>query len=781
MSNAERWDHSGYKELQNEEKSNSTGIKRTGSKKNFYKYNENMNIGEKNSGQDYMDQSSHRKNPYKKISNFSSSKIQNEEWPSDKEKSRQEVDLLNSMKNKQRKKRKEDNFSINESNSDKYFYRQNFKQEEAFRESQMNKTDFSNYGPMNLNMPNRGFNNCKNPNYMSNQMMPQQVGPFYNSQKQFSATPGYNNIFQPGYNYAHMYPNNLNNSSSNIQQAQMNQRPKRDLNISSPTREDEQTYDVKEYIDSEFDQNSKTQKIRNQQNNETNDTNVSENSINSRIHTPQRTSLNSINTAGSNFNQGNTQNTPGNSVGYSPKNDQIFMCNLLKMPNSMPFNSPMRQMNENLMFQNYQNVSRGMNYMNLNQQPFGVSPMRSMEQGMPPNMGPMMNMQGNIPNTILQNTNPINSFSPVYTNFNQSPYNNSLNYSNKINSPLMEDMSNVNHELRNGRKFPYREGNNFSNNMINPNQMNLPIPMVNNMSNKVVYEKQNFPSNNNGFNKKITNGNFQQIQNNKPYVNRKNMGVNYNNPNNIPPQMYRMKMVKSEKFVNPNYVNDGKVGPPGMNTSMIPNDFRQINKEKNWKNSEGNKIDATNIINKNISNQSEKPKDSTKTFESVREENDSNRRIVEENGDSSHNQSDYEVTEEEAKLGQCNENILFVTVKLKDGEETVTIIKGADIYQTAQIFVVRHQLSLSLIRPICESIKQALNSLDIIMDLPLTDRDHKSLTTIENFYQEQKEEELIDFDLSCITDFGTSNNCLGDSFSLSNDEFRKIERLNLSR
>jgi hypothetical protein len=52
---------------------------------------------------------------------------------------------------------------------------------------------------------------------------------------------------------------------------------------------------------------------------------------------------------------------------------------------------------------------------------------------------------------------------------------------------------------------------------------------------------------------------------------------------------------------------------------------------------------------------------------------------------------------------------------------------------------------------------------------------------MEASYQDTKEEILVDFDLSCITDLGSSGNCLGDSFSLTNEDFRKIERLNVSR
>lgn len=84
MSNAERWDHSGYNELMKEEKPNQNCSKTQNVKKPFIKYKEG-NLNEKTMMSDYIEQpQNNRKNPNKKYPNYNNntkfSETGNNDW-----------------------------------------------------------------------------------------------------------------------------------------------------------------------------------------------------------------------------------------------------------------------------------------------------------------------------------------------------------------------------------------------------------------------------------------------------------------------------------------------------------------------------------------------------------------------------------------------------------------------------------------------------------------------------------------------------------------------------
>jgi hypothetical protein len=146
--------------------------------------------------------------------------------------------------------------------------------------------------------------------------------------------------------------------------------------------------------------------------------------------------------------------------------------------------------------------------------------------------------------------------------------------------------------------------------------------------------------------------------------------------------------------------------------------------------------------------------------------------------------SDYEMAEEEVKLfdkPRTKESFaLFVSVKLNGRDETITVIKGEDVYQIAKAFVFKHQLNQNLVKPIGDRIRQALSSIDQVLYSILNEEEHQSLSAIQTYYAESKFEEDSDFvnmlDLSCMTDIGSPGTFLSDT-----EDFKKPERLNISR
>jgi len=121
-----------------------------------------------------------------------------------------------------------------------------------------------------------------------------------------------------------------------------------------------------------------------------------------------------------------------------------------------------------------------------------------------------------------------------------------------------------------------------------------------------------------------------------------------------------------------------------------------------------------------------------------------------------------------------------------DKDATITVSRGDDLYLIAKNFIQVHKLNQNLIKPIGDKIRFALNSIDKLLDCKISGEEHKSLSAIQNYYDEKNleedESEIFDvMDLSCITDIGSQGNYISDSLSLSIEEYKKLERLNISR
>jgi hypothetical protein len=593
MSNAERWDHSGYRELQNEEKSSIVGTKRpVGNKKTFYKYKDGLNLNEKPMISDYMDHSGQRKNINKKFSNFGGVKYNNEEWNCERDKNQEnERDSVNSFKNKVKKK-KNDDFYPNYEGNDNYY-----------RNSKLNEEGGNNTPPMNLNssynsynsggisqphsqnlntintpQPHMNFGNNNNLNMPFNQRKKQGINQhnsvnsgippgnfnpnpnFYNNKKNMMNSYGnYNTMYNPGPGFNNMQPmnQNFNNQQNNLNKNIVNtpysnnnfyphgtpsqggsqggssnnlnnmnisnmsipsissqreeiQDPNSKIvmnedNLISTTQENEisshQTENVNENTKNKkmarnlvdtIKSNKQIKSINQNSVSETNDTNVSqtdEGVSSVLIKTPQRNSQTSSgNTGSTNIqNTSNTHNsqihTPGNSVGFSPKNEQIFMCNILKLPNNLNFNSPMR--NENFMFQNHPSSARG--------PPIGINnPYFSMLPGMSPMNAHNMDGSHHVPVNSHLNIHPsgmpsnYNSFAfngnsgimkPPTTGSNlnmpQSQPLQNMSKFNSLNNTQMQHDENLENRNSNSGHKKFNSNNNIGSNSNVQNMQNL--------------------------------------------------------------------------------------------------------------------------------------------------------------------------------------------------------------------------------------------------------------------------------------------------------------------
>jgi hypothetical protein len=275
----------------------------------------------------------------------------------------------------------------------------------------------------------------------------------------------------------------------------------------------------------------------------------------------------------------------------------------------------------------------------------------------------------------------------------------------------------------------------------------------------------------------------------------------------------KMKMAKSDKNVTPNgFKNDFIQNSnmlinynhmPGMrnnynihNVNSIPNinehnsqnlnNMRIPNSNRLWRANSHNKVsDYSNINNQNLIDSSRNFK-KTASFNSIKEElhnqnNENENKNEEELFFSS--KSDYSITEEEFKYDNLNDRNSFalcVSVKLINKEEFIYITKNDEVMTTAKLFVSKHKLNENLIGPIAESIQQALNSIDMILDSCLTETDRKSIDEIKKFYSEQQEENFNKSEVMYDTDYEKNNN-LNNLFILTPEEEKKIERLNISR
>jgi len=272
--------------------------------------------------------------------------------------------------------------------------------------------------------------------------------------------------------------------------------------------------------------------------------------------------------------------------------------------------------------------------------------------------------------------------------------------------------------------------------------------------------------------------------------------MNHNLMNMMGNPMNPMNASNSEFNTTPRLPNQNKVWRNNnSNSNNFPGNQQKINELTNIINStiRDPHTNATNPANPTNPTNSKSNHNLTHagSFESIKEELQRKDKLNYENlNNYSSGNSDYEMAEEEVKLhrraskaskGPKENFSLFVSIKLNDREEILPVGKNEDVFYTAKTFVLQQKLNNNLIKPIAERIRQALNSINVILECTLNEKEHQSLSAIQTFYTDNKIEEddsdLVNMlDLSCITDIGSPGNYLSDT-----EDFKKVERLNISR
>lgn len=877
MSNAERWDHSGYRELQKEEKTisgnsnpvisnpkrqgiNTMGGNNQGNMNNpnynkkFYKGNNPMTMSEKNVMHNMPEFSVERKNQGKRYQNYGQ-RYTNEEWQNDQNRDQnknprsnqhQEGEYREFQKKGQKKKRRDDFYSNQGHNTanmqqggggggfiNPMFNQNQFNKNIPYQNQYMSNPSSMPFYNKNQFMNMQGMN--VNPNMNSN-MMNSQMNPHMRMKM---------NMMNPNQNTdisnLHIPDDEINKQQQSI----MDNDSLRNKNIMKNMVET-----IKSNAQGKFGVMGNTNTLNFNNNIQTtNDQGNQPRSIESQsedggslINTPTRSTGNNQFSQSNHTNQSSQSNqTPVKNIGYSPKTDQLLINNIIKMPNNMNFTSPIRQINENFMFQNFQNRGGvGVGQMTPNQiktpNPHQMTP--SPNQMTPNQLGNMNQPYFSMINkNINSNPNPNNKMRQQMSN----PFTSQENRQNYGKKTMTPSNSSNNIPNINQMQSPYERRDNDSNggssnnlnmgNMSNVNSMNSQFYKNNqkqNMGNTSNLNfNQNFNSNPN-FNPNIM-GNMMNQPMSMQYPqnsNRKYQGGNNLN-NNL---MYKGKFVKSDKNLTVNlnshnsFRGDLMMNVNNNNLKGNPQIPMPTSMPKAWQNNKPNnpnKIsELTNIINNTI-------KDQKDSFGSIEEEIDTQVKCEKEYFSSDHSGSVYTMPEEDVKLEEGNQNLkvnsfknsninqnnvienipqafqkhtieppssplLCVSIRLSGKDELIYISKREEIYETAKLFVQTHNLNQNLVLPIVESVKQALQSLEQILSHKMNDKDHNSMEEIQNLYRQKTsdtednlENEIIDTetDMSCLTDICSSGNLnlCGDSFSLSAEEAKKVERLNISR
>jgi hypothetical protein len=105
-------------------------------------------------------------------------------------------------------------------------------------------------------------------------------------------------------------------------------------------------------------------------------------------------------------------------------------------------------------------------------------------------------------------------------------------------------------------------------------------------------------------------------------------------------------------------------------------------------------------------------------------------------------------------------NVLQVVIKLLDREDVIRINKNEDTLKVTRDFCQKNKLNERLIKPIHDKIKQALKSLDLLLDHTMSTEEELSLTEVKNYYKEIEDEQDTFQDMSCFTDLGRDDSHL---------------------
>jgi hypothetical protein len=109
--------------------------------------------------------------------------------------------------------------------------------------------------------------------------------------------------------------------------------------------------------------------------------------------------------------------------------------------------------------------------------------------------------------------------------------------------------------------------------------------------------------------------------------------------------------------------------------------------------------------------------------------------------------------EKDISFENDDKTVLQIVIKLIDKEEIINIARNEDTLKISKEFCIKNQLNDELAKPIQQKIKQALKSIDLILDHNISTAEEQSLVEIQNIYNQiQSNDSFVN--LSCMTDLG---------------------------
>lgn len=804
MSDAERWDHSGYNEMIKEENS-----KFGNTKKGFFgKYDKGgvNNQNDRSGNYEYNDHQNYKRNNNKKFP-YNGSKYTTEDWNSDKPRS--DINGVGNIKNlKQRKIRKENNYfpenpnsEMGESSHQSRFYNMNEKDENQFEHNLGQINMYKKGGNFQHTIPGsaphqNNFYQRKKP-YQSNhsqlnnpnilQKSPQgniNSNPMmFNHYDPKMMMPPQNNFPQPSYNQMGMHHPPFNPNFNNFP-LHYNQYKFKDNNAGS-----QNLTSIPNTQSNNL--NNATNKSGGSKNNSCGNITMSSNlssNLNSNSHSGitkiLETTSNNPDTDGEN--EGKNSEKP-NVLNEKGRDKRQFM----NVINTIKSNTLQN-------FQNKINLSKS-------KQSENFSSDANISLSVIDEKGNISNSSGHTLNTTMnsnQNITPrmtanhvpqANSLPyPTGTINNYSPQGGQMgnNYyspmSNQVTDPMMMHNFQQNNNLNNPSKFMNMSrmnmmnmNNNIGNNMnMNMKSMNnnintnpaqpfygmIPVPMIDpnqmNNFNPNMYGK--FPYMNNQIKNNTTNSDMSKIQHSHSMgyedmmsIEQRPQQINFhpNNSNLVNSSMQKFNNNRSNQGTPNSSVN---LNPINQNNMYIKNNtvnFNNVpnNLNRNFRFNEGQAIMNKNLPKKNMFQRGKFSSEKNLlahtlgnlASETYLKKQSSNQQ---KSTQPTHIHAEKKNIESDHTLNQneaTNEQkvSMYVSVKLAEREEVICINPGANLLNVAREFLTNNKLDENLLKPLIKMIEKSLAALGNICEAKLDKSNMMSLIKLGQCYRANCNEE----------------------------------------
>jgi hypothetical protein len=302
----------------------------------------------------------------------------------------------------------------------------------------------------------------------------------------------------------------------------------------------------------------------------------------------------------------------------------------------------------------------------------------------------------------------------------------------------------------------------------------------------------NNPNFHKGYNKKFNSQSYRTVKSDKNVVANLHNQNSFNNKNDFNNMNEQFRPPNMNKVWRNNHNFNNQMGNMNMNMGMNMN--MNMNNPYNANQFVGPKFRSSENYSK-IKNQA----GGSRKNLPIKEEHNMHHRRNDENNDEDEDEnyysSDHSDMEEEQNDDPSKEKVsIYVCVKLFDKEETIRIGQNDDVLSVANKFIAKNRLNENLAKPISAKIKLALNTLEFVFDQRISKYDVHSLSEVQNYYKKSKivheqssgndlidtcDENLIEHEISCITDFGAYEEII-DSILPSAEEIKICERLNVS-